>query len=369
MVSLCKHPSQSSLTAFDRVIADAKIYYQIRCMAVTSLASIAMTSSALKDEAVSHLIAIFETKFCLPRARPNDPLVVRPNQFDNFANYFLQKSIPDVLSRIKTDGGKCPFEIQRFLLQLLRFNDNTTNAFSDTFYVAGLVSGLAESLIPATADPRCKPDTILLKDAIAELERYRFLDLVEPSYQNQVTLSILQATAKLQHAGLLQVDPNLFWQYWKPQNNMFVRQAAVEILLLLSGPGGSSGPSQMSQAEIIAHLFKWLLFIRNDRSSVLSGDASTAEPLCHLGPEFMHTENAHCYYSRPLLIRLMVESLKKTFLLSTKLADVLRTDETCKFLLKLLLKKALCSGKLDLIEPLLLMSRLGLPPAPIPELS
>ena len=340
-------------------------------MAVTSLASIAMTCPPLKEEAIAHLISIFETKFCLPRGRPNDPLVVKPNHFDNFPNYFLQKWIPQVLSHIKTDGGKCPIEIQRFLLHLLRYNDNTMNPFSDSFYIATLIQSLTESLIPSTVDPRCKPDTILLKDAIAEIERYRFLDLVEPSYHNQVTISILQASVKLQHSGLLLVDLNLFWQYWKPQNYLFVRQTAIEALLLLSPP--SIAPSQMSEAEMLSHVLKWLLFIRNiyctDQESIQCTSSNSNQDIegC-LGCDWLRAETVNNFVGRPLMIKLIIDSLKKSIMVSTKISQVFVKDETCKYLLKMLFKKVLASGRLELIEPILLICRIGLPAAPVPEI-
>ena len=60
----------------------------------------------------------------------------------------IQQAIPIALSNIRDEKGYCPLRVRQFLLDLLRFNDNTGNVFSDNFYISNLVSALGHSLIP-----------------------------------------------------------------------------------------------------------------------------------------------------------------------------------------------------------------------------
>jgi hypothetical protein len=396
-VSLSKHPSQQALTAFDRVLADGRNFWQVRCLAAHGLATLALMNSGLRDDVIAHLLAVYEARFCLPRGRPTEPLLPRPNRFDTLPAYFVQKTLPAVLARIKTDAGTASPEILRFLVALLRHNDNTRNTFSDGAFRASLIDALAMALVPTASDARAKPDLIILQDAVAELERQRFLDLIEPSYHNQVTLAVLQAATRLHHAGLAILSPALLWQYWKPSHFVLVRHAAVEALLLLAPVAKLPTPGTLTLPETLAIFFKWLLaaktspnlentiqdtyldFTMND-SNIKSIDLPPEQPSIldiqkfatsdfFLSVKWQKMEMALGSTGRPFLNRLLLDTLKMTLQVSTRAIETLQQDHVCKALLRLLTMKTLVSGRIAFLEPTLFMARLGLIPAPIPTLA
>lgn len=126
-MALSKYPSESTFVCLERILSNWKNYYQIRCMAVVSLASISSSLPHMRNEVIAQLMSFFENKWCLPKQTHSDLLIVKPNHFDHFPNYFIQKAIVQILGKIKDDHGKTPPEILRFLIQLLKLNNNTQN--------------------------------------------------------------------------------------------------------------------------------------------------------------------------------------------------------------------------------------------------
>src|ERR1700712_2575234 len=113
---------------------------------------------------------------------------------------------------IREEEGYCPKDARQFLLDMLRFNDNTNNEYSDNFKIANLLSALTDSLIPGPKQP--KPANVIEHDktdeemseevarqeverherqefqniVIEELDRYRRMDEWINSYQNIFTV-------------------------------------------------------------------------------------------------------------------------------------------------------------------------------------
>ena len=53
--------------------------------------------------------------------------------------FMLQSAFPRILCGVKDNDGKVPKRIQNLLLNLVKFNDNSMNAFVDSLYVSELV--------------------------------------------------------------------------------------------------------------------------------------------------------------------------------------------------------------------------------------
>jgi len=60
--------------------------------------------------------------FCFP-----DSLVPRSNDFRDFRRYYVARAIFQSLAQIRNDDGVTPMSVKRFLLDLLRYNDNCNN--------------------------------------------------------------------------------------------------------------------------------------------------------------------------------------------------------------------------------------------------
>lgn len=151
------------------------------------------------------------------------------------------------LSNIRDGEGRCPPKVQQFLLDLLRFNDNTGNVFSDNYYVSTLVAALGHSLIPGQLEiPNFYEDdedefdrfddgtsTDVLEQAVREIDRYRTLDYLMPTYHNSITISCLQASMRLMMAGIIPKDLTPFMIHSRFGNFINVRLASFDALLLL----------------------------------------------------------------------------------------------------------------------------------------
>jgi len=64
----------------------------------------------------------FQEFYCFP----GSPLP-RGNDFSEFTAYFVQKAIPEAMAQIRNNFGSTPLTVQKFLLDLLRYNDNSNN--------------------------------------------------------------------------------------------------------------------------------------------------------------------------------------------------------------------------------------------------
>ena len=58
---------------------------------------------------------------------PISHAIPKPNDFSTLTDYFLQKASVVAFSQIRDEDGRTPFTIRRFILDLLKYNDNTGN--------------------------------------------------------------------------------------------------------------------------------------------------------------------------------------------------------------------------------------------------
>lgn len=79
-------------------------------------------------------------------------------------------------------------------------------------------------------DPQGKE---VLEQAVREIDRYRTLDYLIPTYHNTVTVSCLQATARLMLAGVIPRDLKLYMMHSRFGNFADVRLTSFDSLLLL----------------------------------------------------------------------------------------------------------------------------------------
>lgn len=168
------------------------------------------------------------------------PSIIKLNNFSNFQNYFLQKSMPLAMARLRTLHGICPNDVLHFLLDLFKYNDNSKNKFSDNYYRSSLVEAIVETLTPVVSAVLPRPGhNHASSDALSsetklileEIVRYFNMEKLLPCYHHTVTVSCLKAFRHLQKMGHLPNNPKFFQHYTQYGLFRTVRVAAVEALV------------------------------------------------------------------------------------------------------------------------------------------
>ncbi|KAF1932211.1 uncharacterized protein M421DRAFT_98393 [Didymella exigua CBS 183.55] len=216
-----------------KTLMDGRYFHGIRTMAADVLAQSAKQS--LDWIGLFHLKKAFQDLFCLP----GSPMT-RSNDFSDRSLYLIQCAIPKAIARIKGEDGKAPMEAKRFLLDLMRYNDNRGNDYSDDHYISTLMRCLAECLISVPSgvvsdfDFRAQAEEFdFTKKAIEELTRHQRLDEWIPTFQNIYTTTGLECTLRLVMNRVMPFKPSEFSQYAQLGNADNVRLKAWECLVRL----------------------------------------------------------------------------------------------------------------------------------------
>lgn len=102
---------------------DRRYFHGIRTAAAAALAKHA------KDEldwiGLFHLEKAFQELFCFV-----DSPMTRSNNFSDRTSYYIQCAIPQAMAKVRDNEGRVPLRIRNFLLEKLKFNDNSNNEVS-----------------------------------------------------------------------------------------------------------------------------------------------------------------------------------------------------------------------------------------------
>jgi transcription initiation factor TFIID subunit 2 len=132
------------------------------------------------------------------------------------------QSLVHAISQVRFENGKTPSVVRQFLVDQLRYNDNTANPvstilsrivtnsnalqYSDAFYICTMISAVACATISIAPPERGEllreevrsehttEDANLMKQAIDEVSRYRSMDRLIPSPKNVVTTAVLEVS-------------------------------------------------------------------------------------------------------------------------------------------------------------------------------
>ncbi|KAK9243675.1 hypothetical protein V1506DRAFT_580075 [Lipomyces tetrasporus] len=219
-------PSPIYSTILVRTLMDRRYYYGIRIEAALTLAKYALPE--LDWIGRYHLLKAFQLMFCFP-----DSLIPQANDFSDFPTYYLQKTIPLALSEIRDVTGQTPMPIKEFLLDLLRYNENSHNTFSDCYYVGVLMTAICNSISePPEQVPQFNFDfsfdvkangtngthnksaeAKFVEKAMVEIERCQRMDLWMPSYQKVVSTIALSIKEKLSQLGTIEASVSDWLQF------------------------------------------------------------------------------------------------------------------------------------------------------------
>jgi transcription initiation factor TFIID subunit 2 len=274
-------PSLSMIKPLKQLIINDKIFYKLRVDAVSALSEL---DEDYDWKGVHILLDIYRELFCY---QEEGTWIPKAHDFSSLQTYFVQKSIPLAVAQMKRTDGLTPVEVRRFLLDLLRFNDNSGNPFSDNYLVQSFIGAIGDAFVQKASRPLCiwreiegltyaehkitldlsvgekaessdmlveefdltgiaqaneqsvfldtEDDKDLFKDALAELDRYRILDMVIPTFQNTVTYEILQTMLKWALSEMIPVDLALFLSHSRYGHFESIRKLSFEALLLLDG--------------------------------------------------------------------------------------------------------------------------------------
>lgn len=235
-------PTVVYCTMLLRTLMDGRYFYGVRIAAAKALGKI--SKSANNFAGISYLIRAFKELFCFENS-----LVPVSNSFDDFGKFFLQKSIPKFLGKVKDDDGHTPQNIKTLLFNLLKYNDNSNNEFQDCFYIRDLVSALTEAIIPTNTEHRAvdfhlereaanatySKEAKFVAKVVEEFARIQKLDRWVPSYQSMISLSCLEQMIRLARSNLIDfsLEDLLFFTFNKFSPE--IRAMAFKGLFLLGG--------------------------------------------------------------------------------------------------------------------------------------
>ena len=244
--SIGNYPAQPLVSSIlIRTLMDRRYFHGVRHLAAQGLVRQATDEGTANWIGLFHLRKAFEELFCLTTDQGSS--MTRPNDFCDQQSYMVQVAILEAMSKIRNQAGHTPREIKEFLLDKLKFNDNSNNPFSDAFYVSKLMHALTRAIIArrttthmsdddamdidmATAD-ELDANRKIEEQVLEEIDRYRRMDEWTSSYQNLYSRSALECQAKLLHAGIAMYSPLHFLQYTRPGNYDMLRLAAYEVLV------------------------------------------------------------------------------------------------------------------------------------------
>ncbi|CAN6629633.1 transcription initiation factor TFIID subunit 2 [Trichomonascus vanleenenianus] len=227
-------PSALYSSILVKTLVDRRYYYGVRVEAANALAKCAVEETGFMG--MFHLKKAFQSMFCFENS-----FIPTANDFSDFTSYFVQKAIPRAISQVRDAQNKCPMEAKNFILDLLRYNENSSNSFSDCYYVVSLIESLVGTLRPLPgADKGIAVDVTpemrhFVSKAVEEIDRSCRMDAWLPSVQNMVTIATIAQKDWLAREGHIEVKHEELIQYTKCGTNNDVRLAAFGSLLNLGG--------------------------------------------------------------------------------------------------------------------------------------
>ncbi|KAI5190735.1 transcription initiation factor TFIID subunit 2 [Nematocida sp. AWRm77] len=226
LAGMQKNPSEPICTVLERIMADTQMFYKV------SLAAGVLLAKSINEESgyfgFQRVIQFFITNYCI-----QSTTIVKTNDFSQFRSYFMQKNIAASMSLCQLDSVKTLGDrsvrakniVSAFLLNLMRYNDNTGNAYEDSFYLADIITALSVAL--------CSEAYLDIELFVSEIEKLRKKDLLFPSHQNVITCAAIKALGRLAVQGYIEISPESALMYTDPGNFYKVRMAAYENLVLL----------------------------------------------------------------------------------------------------------------------------------------
>ncbi|CAO1625272.1 unnamed protein product [Sympodiomycopsis kandeliae] len=250
--ALTQTPNRVSCSMLTRTVLVSKYFFRIRTEAVMAIVQCAIPE--LGYLGLFHLLMLFKAAYCIDipdSEQPLEPLdlicIPKANDFSDPAEYFVKKALINAISRVRNEAGRTLPQVKKFLINQLRYNDNSINRFVDDYYVASLISCITNAFlpvesrargggyVPASDDPDARDDATLFQHAHSEITRLQELDKLVPSFHNLITLSCLDWQSAMVLISQLPLDLSMYLAYTQQGTFTPVRISAFKHLLILSG--------------------------------------------------------------------------------------------------------------------------------------
>ncbi|RVD92197.1 Transcription initiation factor TFIID subunit [Tubulinosema ratisbonensis] len=281
--ALEKRPNEQICSVFERIIYDQHIFYKIRIEAMNSLCQMNFS----EYDGYQKIIQFFVKKFCLQGST-----IIKPNDFNNFTQYFIQKHLiksislcyPYIKKRFNDREIIIRDVCASFINNSLIYNDNESNFYDDSYLLGTAIDSLSLPLcyqeinskeessgyefqfddsykelndfnnffeekdyINTISDKECKEiskeqnNFLIINEKHKEslikslelIERYRKLDLIFSSPNNIITVNCLLSLGRLLIYGYIKLNQPIIKKYSSKGNTTAVRLVALEILIIL----------------------------------------------------------------------------------------------------------------------------------------
>nr|CAD1826469.1 unnamed protein product [Ananas comosus var. bracteatus] len=267
--------SFSVVNALNNFLNDSKAFWRVRIEAAYALA---LTASEDTDLAgLLHLV-----KFYKSRRFDADIGLPRPNDFRDVPEYFVLEAIPHAVALVRAADKKSPREAIEFVLQLLKYNDNNGNPYSDVYWLAAMVQAIGDLEFG-------QQSVLLLSSLLKRIDRLLQFDSLMPSYNGILTISCIRALAQIALKMSASVPLDRVCELIKPFRSMDkiwkVRIEASRVLLDL----------QFHSKGLDAAISLFLEFIGEEQS--LRGETKLATHvmrLCQLNNESHSGSQVSC---------------------------------------------------------------------------
>lgn len=293
--------SKDIAETLERTLENTHNYYKIRIRVLYIINNIFISEYT----GYQRIIQYFTKKYFVQSST-----IIKPNEFV-FTNYFIQKHLVRSLSFTRENrleyqdkynfnnelnSDKCInnniYTIYQFIMNILRYNDNSINSYSDSYYISTCIDSLCrvvlilldenkfineikedekeykidseefeedifdsssstfnlftvedsykntnnhfetnQNIKKSSSDTKISSN--LIKDITDILERYRILDIIFPSHNNIVTQSCLYTYGRLCLYGYIGLNLNMLHFLSKYPNNYKIRRGSTLLLILL----------------------------------------------------------------------------------------------------------------------------------------
>ncbi|EPX74829.1 TATA-binding protein associated factor Taf2 [Schizosaccharomyces octosporus yFS286] len=220
--------SRQVSTVLLRTLLDTRYYYGVRQEAAQALANCA--APELDWIGYYHLRTAFLESFCFENST-----IPKSNDFSNISEYYVKCAMVKAFANVRDRKGITPSSVKKLLLDLLCFNDNANNEFSDSHFICLLIESLVDALIPRGETVQyafSNPEHMeFVHQAISEIDRHMRIDACMPSYKNIITIKALEAKIRLARTFHLNFGPRELFPYTQESNYNAVRSVAYDLML------------------------------------------------------------------------------------------------------------------------------------------
>uniref|UniRef100_A0A8L8KW73 Transcription initiation factor TFIID 150 kDa subunit n=1 Tax=Heligmosomoides polygyrus TaxID=6339 RepID=A0A8L8KW73_HELPZ len=216
-LQLCPNPQSRDVLL--ETISNENFFYRVRCHAAYALTEV-LNKMPETWSGVPALLSLYRKVY----GAKSCPAIPKSNNFvvtsQNLQQYFLQQALPQALARMRTNGMALQ-EVQCFIVDYIRYNDNSMNRYSDDHYRASLLHALAACVAPVSSlgSGNYIPDGLTweMNEVVEETTHALNLDTIKPSFRHVVGVAALTVIHQLQRNGHIPPDSKIFWVFAAPK--------------------------------------------------------------------------------------------------------------------------------------------------------